>query len=169
MYVNKDNAVQLRELINEGVQTTAIESKVMREVKVNGITMYVEDKDDSKLAGVLREDAVIDDLSNWKAPVNIYTKCLFNSQFQDECVLYDSDRLIEKAKEFSELVPPDVVLFSEASWSAFALFLKEFYLENCKLLMTSHSANRALANAIRKGLDEENSEAFKKIFSGAEK
>eukprot|EP00081_Caenorhabditis_elegans_P024853 NP_507786.2 Uncharacterized protein CELE_Y43F8B.13 [Caenorhabditis elegans] len=52
--------------------------------------------------------------------------------------LYDVDVFLAKAKEMSELNPPDVVLFSECIWGAATVCIKTFFLENFGTLINSH-------------------------------
>jgi len=56
------------------------------------------------------------------------------------------------------MLPPDVVQFSEKAWGAASICVVEFYLENFKVLIKSHSAKWKLLKAICAGLDR--NEAF---------
>lgn len=58
---------------------------------------------------------------------------------------------INKAKEYSEMNPPDIVQFSEKLWGAAALLVKLFYLKNFGILIKSHAARSAMLKAIYSG------------------
>ncbi|CAB03917.2 AAA_lid_7 domain-containing protein [Caenorhabditis elegans] len=52
--------------------------------------------------------------------------------------LYDVDVFLAKAREMSDLNPPDLVLFSECIWGAANVCIKTFFLVNFKTLLMNH-------------------------------
>lgn len=84
---------------------------MFKKISVNGIEVSVNEDNLDKLVEMLKEGVVVDDLEGWQTKVRIFTQCLCTSQFQTNHEPYDFNKFIDKAKEYSDKNPPDVVQF----------------------------------------------------------
>ncbi|KAE9547080.1 hypothetical protein FO519_009708, partial [Halicephalobus sp. NKZ332] len=81
---------------------------------------------------------------------------------------YDFVNFICKAKEYSEKEPPDVVQFSEKVWGAAALCVKQFYLNNFRILIKSHQARSVMVDLIGAGCNWKDAVFLGKTWKEAE-
>lgn len=91
----------------------------------------------------------VDDLQGWEHPVRICTQFFHNSQFQTTHVLYDFDKFMAKAQEYSDKDPPDFIWFSYWAQKATAICVEEFFL--ISILIKSHAGSGAMFDVICAG------------------
>jgi len=122
------------------------QEKAMKDFTIGEHKFSGEEKGIEKLRELLEgKDVVVEDFEDFETNKGEHEK-------------YDFEKFIDKAKEYSDMLPPDVVQFSEKAWGAASICVVEFYLKHFKNLIKSHSAKRKLLQAICAGLDRD--EAF---------
>ncbi|EFP07213.1 hypothetical protein CRE_13448 [Caenorhabditis remanei] len=127
-----------------------------KKITIDGREISVQEEDfDYFVDHFERQGCQVDDLSGWQ------TKTTHEQ--------YDFEGFLNKALEYSNKAPPDVTQFSEKSWGAAALCVKEFFLKHYGILIKSHSAKAKLIDSICCGLPVKEAIDVKNVWIRAEK
>jgi hypothetical protein len=136
-----------------------ISLNAMQKISVNGIDIYVDKADADRFCDIFKKDVNIYNLKYIRETVNIYTKCLSNSQFQPIHEPYGFNTLINKAQQYSDM--DDTCEFFDMTGRAAVVCVKEFYLKHFRLLVKSDSAKDEFMSPISIGLSKRKGHEFR--------